>query len=87
MGSTVLWFNSGHCLPGDGVRAHRAGLSPTRLPPHSQLQVPVTSPVNCFLPTGYKLEVPTALSLGSINLRMGLAKFRETVHLLDYQFT
>ena len=72
-----------HYLPRDGIRFHIYRLSPTRLPSASD-----ASP-GChlsFCPKGYKSDIPTTPSLGSINLLEELTKLRKLVYSLYYQF-
>jgi len=55
---------------------------------HACFQSSFTSPgcYLCFWSTGYKWEVPTTPTLGSINLLKWLTELGETLYLLDHQF-
>lgn len=73
------WSQFWYYLPGDGI-------SPPRRPRPCQMPIASLGCYLCFWPYGYRLEVPTIPSLGSINLLEQLAELREIVFSLDYRF-
>ena len=83
--STLFW----HCLPGDGITFHRLRVQSYKTPPQQPCLTLDTSCKPsyhlCFWPSGHRLEDPTTLSLGLINLLERLEELRQ-IFYLDHWF-